>query len=260
MAVNELNPETWGVRPVLFHLGSLDVPSYGFFIGLGILAGVAVYFYEAKKQGGFSEKGLYLAMGSLVGGVLGAKILKWMIDYKYFFANLDNWPALLSGRTIVGGLIGGTIGVWITKKILGLKEKRGNLFAPAVALGVAIGRLGCFFRGCCYGTPTNLPWGVDFGDGIARHPTQLYESLFMLAMFIYLEKVKDRPDVKPGQLFKTLMIAYFIYRFLVEFIKVENTVWLGLTIFQLISIGVILYLVRENVINLITKRQKYAHS
>ena len=166
-----------------------------------------------------------IAFGSIAGGILGAKILQWIIDYKFIFSHTSDLDLLLSGRTIVGGLIGGAIGAILTKKILRIKEKRGNLFAPAIAMGVAIGRLGCFFRGCCYGKETLLPWGVDFGDGVLRHPTQLYESLFMLIMFVYLEKIKNKENIKPGQLFKTLMISYFIFRFFVArftFIKFYN--------------------------------------
>jgi phosphatidylglycerol---prolipoprotein diacylglyceryl transferase len=242
-------PSNWGVRPVLFHLGKIAVPSYSFFVLLGLAVGAAIYFYEAKKQKSLGENGFLIAIGSLTGGVLGAKILELIINYKLVMANISNWEVIASGRTIVGGLIGGTIGAVLTKKILGIKEKRGNLFAPAVAMGVAIGRLGCFFRGCCYGQPTDLPWGVNFGDDIPRHPTQLYESLFMLAMFVYLEKVKNKENIKPGQLFKTLMISYFVFRFFIEFIRVEPVVFAGLTLFQIISIGVIIYLVRGNIIN-----------
>jgi phosphatidylglycerol---prolipoprotein diacylglyceryl transferase len=250
-------PENWGLRPILFQVGNFDVPSYSFFVLLGLLAGAMVYFWESRKQKSLNENGFFIALGSLAGGVLGAKILQWVIDYKYIMANFANLGMLLSGRTIIGGLIGGTIGAILTKKAIGIKEKRGNLFAPAVALGVAIGRLGCLFRGCCYGQPTSWPWGVDFGDGILRHPTQIYESLFMLIMFVYLEKIKDREDIKPGQLFKLLMISYFIFRFLIEFIRVEPIALAGLSVFQIIAIIAIIYLTRENTLNIIFKSRSY---
>lgn len=242
--------DSWGIRPILFHIGNINIPSYSFFVFLGLIVGLLVYFYESRRKKSLNDNGIFVAVGALVGGVLGAKILEFIINYKFVFENINNIGALLSGRTIVGGLIGGTIGVILTKKFLGIKEKRGNLFAPAIAIGVAIGRLGCFFRGCCYGKATTLPWGVDFGDHISRHPTQIYESLFMLFMFIYLERIKDREDIRPGQLFKLLMVSYFTFRFLVEFIRVEPVIFAGLTVFQIISIGVILYLVRDNIKNL----------
>ena len=249
MIDNHFHPINWGVKPILFHVGNISITSYSFFVSLGLVVGVIIYFYNSKKQKSLNDNGIFIALGSLLGGIFGAKILEWILNYRLFFANINNVGILFSGRTIVGGLIGGVIGAVITKKILGVKEKRGNIFAPAVAMGVAIGRLGCFFTGCCYGKSTNLPWGVDFGDHIPRHPTQIYESLFMLLMFFYLEKIKNRKDIRPGQLFKILMISYFVFRFLIEFIRVEPVVFVGLTAFQIISIGVIIYLIRSDIKN-----------
>ena len=243
----------WGIQPILFYIGNFGIPAYSFFVSLGLIVGLIVYFYESKKQHKQSQNGFYIVVGALLGGAIGAKVLEFAINFNYFAQNINNLSALMSGRTIVGGLIGGMVGAMLTKKYLGSKEKRGNLFAPAVAIGVAIGRLGCFFVGCCYGQPTNLPWGVDFGDHILRHPTQIYESLFMLGMFIYLVKIKNRPDIRPGQLFKLLMVSYFTFRFFIEFIRVEPVVFIGLTVFQLISAGVIVYLLRGNIKEVISK-------
>ena len=237
----------WGVRPILFHIGSINIPSYSFFLFLGLIVGLFVYFYKSRNERKLNDNGILMLVGALIGGVLGAKILEFIINYKFLLTHANNVFALLSGRTIVGGLIGGAIGTILTKKLLGIKEKRGNLFAPATAIGVAIGRLGCFFRGCCYGKVTSLPWGVDFGDHLSRHPTQIYESLFMLCMFLVLEKIKRRKDIRPGQLFKILMISYFTFRFLIEFIRIEPVIFAGLTVFQIISIGVIIYLSRDNI-------------
>jgi phosphatidylglycerol---prolipoprotein diacylglyceryl transferase len=257
MLDSHIYPADWGIRPILFHIGSFEIQSYSFFVLLGLIVGTAIYFYESKRQKSLSENGFFIAVGSLAGGVLGAKILEWIINYKFVISKISNFEILFSGRTIVGGLIGGTIGAILTKKFLGVKEKRGNFFAPAIAMGVAIGRLGCFFRGCCYGKQTSLPWGVNFGDNIPRHPTQLYEALFLLLMFMYLEKIKDHKDIKPGQLFKLLMIAYFTFRFFVEFVRVEPMAFSGLSAFQIISIGAIIYLVRNNIINLISRPKTY---
>ena len=240
-------PLNWGIKPILFQIGNLGVPAYAFFVLLGLMVGLAVYFYEARRQKVLSENGFFIVVGSLLGGIVGARVLQALVDYSYFFYHFSGWEILFSGRTIIGCLIGGTLGAILTKKILGINEKRGNLFAPAIAIGVAIGRLGCFFRGCCYGQPTNLPWGVNFGDGIMRHPTQIYESLFMLAMFIYLERIKNNKDIKPGQLFKILMISYFVFRFFMEFIRVERLAFAGLTFFQIICLFVIIYLIRDNI-------------
>lgn len=244
----------WGVKPILFYIGNFGVPAYSFFVLLGLIVGLGVYFFESRNEKSSNDNGIYIVFGSLLGGALGAKLLELIINYQFFLTNINNIGVFYSGRTIVGGLIGGTIGAILTKKFLGIKEKRGNLFAPAIALGIAIGRWGCFFVGCCYGKATSLPWGVDFGDGVFRHPTQIYESLFMLFMFLYLEKIKNREDIKPGQLFKILMVSYFTFRFLVEFIRVEPVAFWGLTVFQIISIGVIIYFISSDLKELFFKK------
>jgi len=241
--------ENWGIHSILFNIMGMPISAYTFFVMLGVLVGLAVYYYEAKKYNQFGANSFNIILGALIGGTIGAKILDWAIEYKYFFQNIFSTDVIFYGRTIVGGLIGGTIGVNIVKKILGTKEKKGNFFAPAIAIGVAIGRLGCFFVGCCYGKATSLPWGVNFGDGILRHPTQLYESLFMFGMFFYLLSVRDK-DKNPGRLFKILMVLYFTFRFFIEFIRVNNVVLFGLTAFQIISLFVIIYLTRNDTKNL----------
>jgi prolipoprotein diacylglyceryl transferase len=216
---------------------------YALFVSLGIIAGLLVYFYEARKIQKNDEKTLMIVIGAVIGSAVGAKLLEFLLNIDRLQSGNDLLVFLFSGRTIVGGLIGGTIGVWATKKMLNIRAKRGNLFAPAIALGVCIGRLGCFFNGCCYGKPTSLPWATDFGDGVLRHPTQIYESLFMLAMFFIIKFGFKNKEVAPGFLFNLLMIAYFSFRFLIEFIRTERIAFFHLTYFQIICIFVLIYLI-----------------
>lgn len=230
----------WGVYPVLFRIGNINIESYSFFVALALIVGIIVFYIEARRQKSVSEKTFYILIAALIGGTVGSKLPVWIFNYKEIISAFPNIIPLLSGRTIVGGLIGGTIAVMLTKKYLHIEGKRGNVFAPAIALGIAIGRIGCFLRGCCYGIETSLPWGVNFGDGILRHPTQIYESLFALGMFIYLQKAKKK-NPSPGSLFRILMISYFSFRFLIEFIRVEDKIFLGLSGFQWASLGVLAY-------------------
>lgn len=250
-------PENWGIRPVLFSINGFDVSSYSFFVGLALIASAFVYWREARKSRQADENGFYLAVAGLLGGAIGAKLLEWAINYQFVIAHFSDARTFLYGRTIVGGLIGGTIAVLLVKRKMGISQRMGNAFAPAIVLGVAIGRIGCFLAGCCYGKPTNMGWGVNFGDGILRYPTQLFESAFMLAMFFHLQKKSKKPDVKPGQLFTELMLAYFTFRFFLEFIKAEPVTLFGLTIFQIISILVIIYLVfvKEKLFNLVLNKK-----
>ena len=234
--------DTWGIKPVLFHIGSFQLTTYTLFIILGMGVGILVYFIEARKVHQANESSFLIVIGAFIGSTIGAKLLEFLLNVDRVHSGNDLLMFLVSGRTLVGGLIGGTLGVWITKRLTGIKAKRGNLFAPAIALGVAVGRFGCFFNGCCYGKPTTLPWAVNLGDGIMRHPAPLYESAFMLLMFFVLKFGFKRQEIKPGFLFNFLMLAYFTFRFFVEFIREERMAFFHLTYFQLISIFVILYL------------------
>lgn len=169
-----------------------------------------------------------ISLGAIGGGILGAKLPFVLMD----------WDGLLSGaawfengKTITFGMVGGYFGVEAAKWATDVRIKTGDSFAVPVAVSIGLGRLACFSAGCCYGLPTTLPWGVDFGDGALRHPTQIYESLFHLSaaavMFYML-----RRGICRGQLIKLYFIAYFVYRFLTEFIRPEPRVWLNLTGYQ----------------------------
>src|SRR5262249_24408376 len=111
---------------------------------------------------------------------------------------------VVGGKAIVGGLIGGLVGGELEKRWAGLTRRTGDLFAMPLALGIAIGRIGCFLSGLpdrTYGTPSSLPWAVDFGDGIPRHPTQLYESAVMAVAAVALGRLTWRPH-PPGDAFR----------------------------------------------------------
>src|SRR5207249_4504723 len=107
----------------------------------------------------------------------------------------------------------------------------GDSLAAPVAAAILVGRLACFSAGCCFGTPTDLPWGVDFGDGVRRHPTQLYETAFHLACLVGLLALQRRGLCR-GHLAKLYIMTYLGYRFLTEFIRPEPPWWLGLTAYQ----------------------------
>ena len=188
-----------------------------------------------KKEKKNSNDSFYIIISSLIGGAIGAKLPLLFIYWREIFFSPNGFLILLYGKTILGALIGGTLGVLLVKNRLNIKSKLGNIIAPSIAIGVAIGRIGCFLRGCCYGKPTSLPWGVNFGDGILRHPTQLYESIFMFGMFFFLI-YKKKQNPAPGSLFKILIISYFTFRFFLEFLRVEQVAFLGLTYFQYICI------------------------
>lgn len=157
-------------------------------------------------------------------------------------------PLLFSGKTILLGLVGGYVGVEFAKWRMGVTIKTGDQFAVPVAVGVGVGRLGCFFGGCCYGVPTSIPWAVVFAtvDMLPRHPTQIYESLFHLTMASVMYGLLIAGRLK-GQLIKFYFISYFVFRFFTEFIRTEIRWAGGLTAYQwaivvLIPIFVVLWI------------------
>ncbi|MFA7244750.1 MAG: prolipoprotein diacylglyceryl transferase family protein [Candidatus Magasanikbacteria bacterium] len=247
-----IHPENWGVKPVLFHINNLEIPSYSFFVLLGLIVGLIYYYFAAKKENNLNDNSIYILVAGLLGGVIGAKLPILIINFPLILENNFNLALILSGRTITGGLLGGTLTIWYVKKKLGIKEKKGNLFAPGIALGVAIGRIGCFLEGCCYGIATNLPWGVNFGDGINRHPTQIYEIIFMTLLFFVL--LYKKKTAQPGYLFYLLMNSYFIFRFFEEFIR-DNPHYFGLTLFQYISLIALVFINLKHL-----KEKKYGQS
>ena len=128
----------------------------------------------------------------------------------------------MSGKTILFGLVGWYFAVELVKWRMGIKVKTGDSFAVPVAGSIAVGRLSCFAGGCCYGTPTQLPWGVIFSsvDQVPRHPTQLYELAFHLTAALVLATLPRR-GVFRNQLIKLYFIGYCGYRFLSEYIRPE---------------------------------------
>ncbi|MBI3891433.1 MAG: prolipoprotein diacylglyceryl transferase [Candidatus Wallbacteria bacterium] len=176
-----------------------------------------------------------IAAGALLGAVLGAKL-------PYLLANAERLSLgfffLSTQKTILGGLVGGYLGVEAAKWSLGVRVKTGDSFAVPVAAAIAVGRLGCFVGGCCYGLPTTLPWGVDFGDGIPRHPTQLYEFAFHAAAAAALWECRRR-GLFPRQLIKLYILTYLGYRFASDFLRPEATVWMSLTGYQLATVALV---------------------
>jgi phosphatidylglycerol:prolipoprotein diacylglycerol transferase len=232
-----------GLRPVLFSFHGLEVSSYAVFMALGI--GVAlIYFWLNKPKPTNPERHAWVIIpGALLFGSIGAKLMALVLVSPQF-GKLGWMQFLYSGRTIVGGLLGGWLGVMLLKKLLGIRSRYGNVIAPAACLGIALGRMGCFLGSCCWGKPTSLPIAINFGDGQLRHPTQIYEALFCLGLFIYLH-LKNRCEQPPGSLFRQFLLAYFSFRFVIEFLRDEPVMLLGLTAFQVVSAVMVLALLAK---------------
>jgi phosphatidylglycerol---prolipoprotein diacylglyceryl transferase len=205
------------------------------FEGLGYAGGYGAYKLARSRAGDFlsDERRWLIIAATAVGALVGSRMLGLLEQAPRIGWQ---WSALLmpgGGKTIVGGLLGGWLAVEMAKLVLGIRSRTGDLFAVPLCLGIAIGRIGCFVAGLAddtYGTATTLPWGVDFGDGVRRHPTQLYEMVFLLVLAAVLWWMGRQPH-RNGALFRVFMGAYLLWRLMIDFIKPQPLVH-GLNMIQ----------------------------
>ena len=193
------------------------------FEALAYFVGFRVFLWGRKKQQGVvldTQLWIWLAVGAILGAALGSKVVFWLQDPITLGENWRELRTWMAGKTVVGGFLGGVLGVEITKKLHGISQATGDVFVGPMTLGLILGRLGCFFAGLSdrtYGLPSAMPWAIDFGDGIPRHPTQLYEIIFLLGFWFALKGLGDLP--RQGDRFKLWMMGYLVFRLLVEWIK-----------------------------------------
>lgn len=188
----------------------------------------AFYYRRLQQRAGVSvgallEGGRFaVLLGCIFGAAIGNKLVFW-IEMPHLLPLYWNRPEVwFAGQSMVGGLLGGLIGVELAKKLAGVRGSTGDAFVFPILLGLMIGRTGCFIAGLAdgtYGVPTDLPWGIDFGDGIPRHPTQLYEILFAAALWLVLQRLRPGWSAQPGLLFKALLCSYLLWRLLIDGLK-----------------------------------------
>lgn len=203
------------------------------FAWAGMAIGAAMWRGALRRQqrGGALAPGNFgVLVGLLMGAALGNKLVFLLERPDVALAAWQGGAIVLPGQSIVGGLLGGLIGVELAKKLTGQTRSTGDAMVLPIALGLAIGRIGCFLAGLhddTYGLPTALPWGVDFGDGIPRHPTQLYEIAVVLPLGLALHRARF---ATPGLAFKLFLSSYLLWRLLVECLKPVPVAWpLGLS-------------------------------
>jgi phosphatidylglycerol:prolipoprotein diacylglycerol transferase len=205
-------------------------PIYTLIMAAAITVGVLLARITQSSLPLSRREKFYVGLGAFCGAMIGAKLPFVLSDWEGLVSGLA-WFA--SGKTILFGLVGGYVGVELAKWLLDIRTKTGDSFAVPVAAAVGVGRLGCYRAGCCYGTPTELPWGVEFPavDHLHRHPTQLYESAFHLLAAAVLYFLWRR-RLFPGQLIKLYIMSYLVYRFASEWIRPEARLAAGLTGYQ----------------------------
>ena len=177
-----------------------------------------------------------LMFAGLVGAIIGAKILAWLQHPQLTLDGITEDPALLiGGKTVVGGLLGGMAAIEYAKKRAGITVRTGDIYVVPLCVSIAIGRIGCFLTGlddATYGFHTELPWGVDFGDGF-RHPTQLYEIVFLstlASLIVYW--AKQYPNQPQGTQFRQFMMGYLGWRLIIDAMKPADATFLALSAIQ----------------------------
>ena len=210
---------------------------HGFLMGLGILAGLGVFALEIRRKGLRDDRLWVVAGVSLALGAVASRVGTWwqQLDPTQNQPLLQWWND--GNRSVLAALVGAWLGVHVGKWITGYRPSTGDLCAPAVALAMAIGRIGCLLTELP-GQPTGAGWGIVLTPvqtalvggpaDVPLHPTFLYEILFQAAAFAWLWHYRDRLP-RPGDLFISYVAAYALFRFAVEFVRANDQVWFGLT-------------------------------
>ena len=199
---------------------------------LAYAVGGGVFYLAARQERAATEKMGTLALVGLAGGVIGAKVTEWLVSGGRLLA-ANPAAALdprLGGRTLIGGVVVGWICVEVAKRRLDIRRSTGDLFALALPAGEAVGRIGCFFNGCCFGIAADVPWAV-YQHGALRHPAQLYAALVAVAIFAALASLRDRMK-RPGELFRVYLILFGLSRFGLEFLRERSAAAGGLSLAQ----------------------------
>ena len=244
--------------PRLFHIGGFSLPTYGFLVSLGVLVGLWISVRNSQREGINPEDAWNLGIAVVLCGILGAKILYIVNDWTYYSGHpgeIFSFGTLQAGGVFSGGLVAAfAAAAWYVRKHHMPALATCDAFAPGLAMGHAIGRVGCFAAGCCYGKPTSHFWGVTFRNTIARawvgtplnqplEPTQLFESAVEVANFFILMWLLKRRKFD-GQVFGAYLFLYGVARYFLEFLRDDpgrGSVFGGLmTGTQLISILLVL--------------------
>jgi len=218
------------VHPILFRLGPITIHTYGLFVALGFLTAVSIARWQGRKAGLAVEKLVDLAFYAALAAIVGSRILFVLIEWDYFARNpLASFKIWEGGLVFLGGVaLAVPVGLFYARRAGLPLWETADVFAPALSAGHVLGRIGCFFAGCCYGDRCNLPWAVTFTDpeslaplGVGLHPTQLYESFGELVIFLVLITVIRRKTFH-GQVFVFYGFLYPLLRFVVEFFRGDD--------------------------------------
>jgi phosphatidylglycerol:prolipoprotein diacylglycerol transferase len=236
-------------HPILFEVAGIPIYAHGFFVVLGLLVGLAVLTLEARRRRWPKQEVIPITLAAFVGGMMGARLSILFFNGWETAPIVLNFFALFDPRvgpgSILGGVAGAYLGGYIASRIIGKQGCACDAFAPAMALATAVGRMGDFLSAeDGLGTATTLPWGVQVpGVEYLVHPTPLYDATFNLLWFAILVGLRDHPQMQNGNLLKLGLAGYACFRFLVEFVRNNRVVALGLTGQQFFCLGLLALLV-----------------
>ncbi len=231
--------------PVNIRFGSFEISSHLVFELLAYTIGFRYFLWLRKKNSDTITNDHRMVL--LIAAATGAFVFSRLIG---FLENPDSWKdefslqSFFGNKTILGGLFGGLLAVELCKKTMGITKSSGDLLTYPLLLAMIIGRIGCFLAGLedgTYGVESSLPWAIDFGDHVRRHPTNLYEILFLIMLWIFIRMVESKYKFADGARFKIFLSGYFVFRFFVEFIKPAYRFDFGLSMIQITALVGILY-------------------
>jgi phosphatidylglycerol---prolipoprotein diacylglyceryl transferase len=237
--------------PKLFTIGSFSLPTYGLLVAIGFLAGLGIAIRLGRKAGLPSDLLTNLAIYCAIGGIAGAKLFMFLFDWQHYWQNpgeIFTLSTLQAAGVFHGGFLVAMVVaiIYIRRQHLPPLETL-DCFAPGIALGHAIGRIGCFAAGCCWGSKCDLPWAVRFHSdeaapvplGVPLHPAQLYESAANLIIFGVLYRLFSKPH-RAGEVFGSYLVIYSSARFVIEFFRNhEQGLVAGLSLTHWIALGLL---------------------
>jgi phosphatidylglycerol---prolipoprotein diacylglyceryl transferase len=234
-------PETLVHFPIEVGIGSVKINAHllmetmSYFLGYRLFA-----FLRKRQQDRIPDRNrVWIIIGAAAGGLIFSRLIGALEDPGAWAGSAHPFLFLYASKTIIGGLLGGLLGVELIKKIIGERSSSGDLFTYPLMFALAIGRLGCFSMGVhepTFGIPSNMPWAMDLGDGIPRHPVALYEIVFLGLLAGLLLLLERRFSFRSGLRFQFFMIAYLLMRLCIEFIKPSLHIFLGLGTIQMVCI------------------------
>jgi len=227
------------MHPILFTIGPITIYSYGVMLAVAVLVCTYLLSLDAKRYGISQDIAYDLVFWCMLWGIIGARIFYVIIEWPYFSSDLlEILMVQKGGLAWQGGFLGGALAgvLFARRKKLALRPLL-DLSAPYIALGQSIGRIGCFFNGCCYGKP--VAWGPYYPtQGAHLYPTQLFETAGLFIIFLILKNAQGKPH-KPGFIFVDYLWLAAIERFVVEFYRADHDiVWFGLSLAQYVALSV----------------------